>query len=205
MAGLLTMVGLKAYSLMSNLVAPEKPSTKTYTELVAVMRGHLKPKPLTIAERFKFHRRNQREGESVPQYMAELRQLADCCQFEGHLDQALRDRLVCGLRQEAIQRKLLTMEGLTLAKAYETAQGMETADLHASELQASTKPRPLKVHAVNDKNPPAAHARNRTSKAPPSRESSTAPCYRCGKANHSPDMCYYTRANSAGTASSWAT
>ncbi len=135
-AVLLTMVGAKAYSLMSNLVAPAKPSTKTYAELVAAMRGHLKPRPLTIAERFKFHRRNQREGESVPQYVAELRQLADRCKFEGHLDQALRDRLVCGLRQEAIQRRLLTMEGLTLAKAYETAQGMEAADLHAGELQA---------------------------------------------------------------------
>lgn len=198
-AVLLTMVGAKAYSLMSNLVAPAKPSTKAYDELVAAMKAHLKPKPLTIAERFKFHNRNQREGESVPEYVAELRRLADRCQFEGHLDQALRDRLVCGLRQEAIQRKLLTMAGLTMAKAYETAQGMEAADMHASELQASTKIKPAEVQFVQqgarrdkkstagDKKSTAAPYQGRT---PAANRAGTTPCYRCGK-NHSAETCYY--------------
>ena len=71
--------------------------------------------------------------------MAELRKLADCCQFGGYLEEALRDRLVCGLRDEAIQRKLLTMDALTLSRAYEITHGMETAQRQASELQASTK------------------------------------------------------------------
>ena len=92
-----------------------------------------------IAERFKFHRRNQGEGEGIAKYMAELRKLADRCQFGGYLEEALRDRLVCGLRDEAIQRKLLTMDALTLSRAYEITHGMETAQRQASELQASTK------------------------------------------------------------------
>ena len=92
-----------------------------------------------IAERFKFHRRNQSEGEGITKYMAELRKLADRCQFGGYLEEALRDRLVCGLRGEAIQRKLLTMDALTLSRAYEIAHCMETAQRQASELQASTK------------------------------------------------------------------
>ena len=41
-----------------------------YSELEKVMKDHLKPKPLIIAERFKFHRQNQREGETVAQYLA---------------------------------------------------------------------------------------------------------------------------------------
>ena len=69
-ATLLTVIGPQAYSLLSNLVAPEKPKAKTYTELMKVMLDHLKPKPLIIAERFRFHRRSQAEGERIPQYMA---------------------------------------------------------------------------------------------------------------------------------------
>ena len=42
------------------------------TLCLKVMKDHLKPKPLVIAERFKFHRRNQHEGEMLPQYLAEL-------------------------------------------------------------------------------------------------------------------------------------
>ena len=42
---------------------------------------------------------------------------------------------MCGLCQVAIQRKLLTCEGLTLKMAYKTAYGMEAAELRAGELQ----------------------------------------------------------------------
>ena len=50
-----------------------------------------------IAERFKFHRRNQRDGETVAQYLAELRKLTEQCDFKEYLEEALRDRLVCSL------------------------------------------------------------------------------------------------------------
>ena len=69
--------------------------------------------------------------------MAELRRLADRCEFGAYLQDALRDRLVCGLRSEAIQRRLLTEEKLTLEKAYGTAHGMEEAQRQATELQTS--------------------------------------------------------------------
>ena len=64
-AFLLTVIGAKAYALLRNLTTPEKPAQKSFDELVKTMRVHLKPKPLVIAERFKFHRRTQSEGETV--------------------------------------------------------------------------------------------------------------------------------------------
>lgn len=69
--------------------------------------------------------------------MAELRRMADQCEFGAYLQDALRDRLVCGMHSETIrdQRRLLTEEHLTLAKAYSTAHGMEIAK-KAKELQA---------------------------------------------------------------------
>ena len=73
-ATLLTVIGDKVYALLRNLVAPVKPATKSFRELVEVKK-HLKPKPPVIAERFKFHRRNQQEGETIAQYLAVLREL----------------------------------------------------------------------------------------------------------------------------------
>ncbi len=58
------VIGTKAYSLLRNLLPPAKPAEKSYAELLEVMKQHLDPKPLVIAERFRFHRRNQLEGES---------------------------------------------------------------------------------------------------------------------------------------------
>ena len=134
-ATLLTVMGSEAYSLLTNLIAPTKPREKTYDQLVDAMGKHLKPKPLVIAERFKFHRRMQGDQESVSEFMAELRRLADKCRFGAHLEEALRDRLVCGLRSVAAQKKLLAVEDLTLPQAYETAMGIEMATKQAGHLQ----------------------------------------------------------------------
>ena len=124
-AVLLCVMGEKPYELVHNLLAPAKPASKKYQEIVDAMTEHLQPKPLIIAERFKFHKRNQGSSETVSKYLAELRRLADKCKFEGYLDEALRDRFVCGLRSEVIQRRLLGEEELSLKKALEIAHGME--------------------------------------------------------------------------------
>ena len=101
---LLSVVGAKTYSLIRNLTSPAKPGDKTFDELRTLIKNHLNPKPIVIAERFKFHQRNQKEGESISQYFAELRKLSENCEFGEFLDQALRDRLVCGLAQPSIQK-----------------------------------------------------------------------------------------------------
>lgn len=85
-AMLLTVVGAKAHALLWNLLSPTKPVKKTYDKLVKTMKDHLKPKPLVVAERLKSHRRNQREGESVAQYLTELRKLSEQCKFKEYLN-----------------------------------------------------------------------------------------------------------------------
>ena len=50
---------------LHNLTAPDLPATKTYDQLVTILQNHLSPKPIAIAERFRFHMREQRTGESV--------------------------------------------------------------------------------------------------------------------------------------------
>ena len=160
----LTVIGLKSYGLLRNLLAPTKPADTEYAALIKTMKDHLSPKPLVIAERFKFYKRTQHEGESVVQYLAALRKLAKKCDFRDFLNQALRDKLVCGLRNENIQRKLLAEADLTLQCAFEVAQGMEAAQHQASKLQASNVSHD--VHAVTATKPV---------------------CFRCGKANHSPE------------------
>ncbi len=66
------------------------------------------------AERFRFHGRNQEEGESVIVSVAALQKLAEHCECGDALNDAFRDRLVCGVRNEALQMKLLTESDWTL-------------------------------------------------------------------------------------------
>jgi RNase H-fold protein (predicted Holliday junction resolvase) len=98
----LTVIGSKTYSPLRNLVAPTLPQEKSLEQLVTILKQHYEPRPLVIAERFHFHQRDQAVGESIADYMAELRKLTTHCQYEDHLSEALRDRLLCGIRDEEV-------------------------------------------------------------------------------------------------------
>ena len=68
----LTCLGKETFGLLQALVVPAKLSDKTYDELVAALTAHFEPRPLIIAERFRFHKRDQKEGEKIRDYAASL-------------------------------------------------------------------------------------------------------------------------------------
>ena len=87
-----------------------------------------------IAERYRFHRRDQAPGETIADYVAELRKLTTHCKFENtkdFLEESLRDRFVCGLHSESIRKHLFKEESLTFTKAMDLAQTLETASKDA--------------------------------------------------------------------------
>ena len=67
-------------------------------------------------------------GEYVAAYVAELRRVAEFCNYGDKLNEMLRDRIVCGINNEAIQKKLLAEKYLTYEHAITIAQGSEQAD-----------------------------------------------------------------------------
>ena len=70
------------YSLICDLAAPENPKTLTLPAIAQLLKDHFEPKRLIIAERFTFHRQNQRPGETIAEYDAVLRKLAVTCEFK---------------------------------------------------------------------------------------------------------------------------
>ena len=193
----LSTVGGRIYSLLRDLLSPVKPQEKTMAELNEVLKNHFEPKPLVIAERFYFHRRNQLSTESIAEYMAELRKLATHCDFRNYLNEALRDRLVCGLVNHNIQRKLLTEADLSLTRALEIAQSMEAAEANMKKLQTSE---PAEIHAVQTSTqrlPTANNPRVRPANQLKKREEEIHDkkvCHRCGLIGHHPSKCPYREA-----------
>ena len=129
---LLTVVGARTYDTLRSILTPAAPRDKTLDALIEVLKGHYDPKPLVIGERFQFYQRCQRTDESIIAY---LRRPSISCDFGEFLEQALRDRFVCGVRSEAIQKKLLTEANLTMKRAQEVAQSIESSDKSARDLK----------------------------------------------------------------------
>ena len=161
---LLSLIGSKTYSLLKDLLLPEKPADKNFEEIVSTLQKHLNPKPLEIAERFRFYKRNQQEGESVLSYVAELKKLTTHCNFGGSLEETLRDKLVCGLNNQQIQKRLLAEPKLKFSKAVDIAVAMETATRDATEIYSELREgKPLGLDKLTLSRPS-----NRPDNSPPS-------------------------------------
>ena len=175
---LISSMGQKAYKILRNIVAPEKPTDVSFKNLVSAMTSHFSPPPSEIVQRFRFNSRVRKPGETVAAYIAELRALSEYCKYGDTLESILRDRLVCGINDPQIQKRLSAEDKLTFKKALEISLALEAATKDTKQLQAATSatspgyPAVL-MHNVREGEKPPQHVK----------------CYRCGKANHKAPEC----------------
>lgn len=98
--------GADLFKILHTLIQPKKIKDFKYNELIIKLEEHFAPKKNEIAESFKFYKREQNHGETITEYIVELKSLAQNCNFGEFLDRALRDRFICGILNESIQQKL---------------------------------------------------------------------------------------------------
>ena len=92
---LLTSIGSGAYRVLKDLSFPAAPNTKTFDQLATLLRGHYKPTRVKVAERYRFHSASQRPGQSITDFVRELKSLAGTCEFTNEqLGDSLRDRFI---------------------------------------------------------------------------------------------------------------
>ena len=132
----LSVVGPGPYKVLRSILAPVKPSAKTFEELTQVLTDYYSPPPSEVMQRFRFNTRFRKAGESVATYVAELRRLAEFCNYGDSLEKMIRDRLVSGINDDNIQKKLLSESALTYKRALEIAQGAEEAEKNLREMRA---------------------------------------------------------------------
>ena len=153
---LLTVAGPEVYSLVCNLVAPDKLGDKSYDDLVALIKKHFPPHhPLSLSGT-NFHTQVRNQGESLANFVADLHNIAKHCEFNDVLDDMLSDRFVGGVNEPKIQKRLLAEPKLTLTSAFDLAQALETAskdllDLDIQPSQAQPLVGDVSIHQVQDK------------------------------------------------------
>ena len=185
---LLSACGTSTFTTIESVVDAETLKDIAYSNLVKKLSEHYDPVPSSIVQRYKFYNRTRQEGESVTDFMASLREIAKYCEYEGTLNMMLRDRLVCGVNHQAIQKRLLGEKELTYERALEIALSIETAEKDVKNFQRSsgtvmyqrksadrfpTRNEQISTHRAAVPNPP---------------------CHRCLGNNHSPQMCPFKQA-----------
>ncbi|KAK2712700.1 hypothetical protein QYM36_011401, partial [Artemia franciscana] len=113
---LLIWVGEKGRDIFSTFVVPDS-SENNPTEYLRLFKNHVEPSSNPIFERFKFHRRNQKEFETIEQYITDLKLIAQNCSYSQQ-DEMVRDQLIFGLKNDRLRERLLAESwSLTLDRA----------------------------------------------------------------------------------------
>ncbi|XP_070385300.1 uncharacterized protein [Dermacentor albipictus] len=173
---LVAALSTRTVQILAGRVAPKKPNSLEYEDVVKVLDEFFDPKRHEITESFRFFNRCQLDGESVQEFITEIRRIADNCNFGTMLDRMLRDRIVCGIRSSALQKQLLTKKDLSVEEAETMALSAEAADKDANKMATDTSA-VLKIKAQSA-----------------STKEVLAECGRCGSIKHNSNACRWSNA-----------
>uniref|UniRef100_A0A8D8LE45 CCHC-type domain-containing protein n=1 Tax=Cacopsylla melanoneura TaxID=428564 RepID=A0A8D8LE45_9HEMI len=131
----LSSLTTETYNAVRELCLPESPASKDYEFLTTTLSEFVNPPPNFLMERFKLKDRRQLQEENVGMFAKNLRKMAEHCKFDLELDNYLRDQFIWGLRDESMQRKLLSEGGdKNFNKCVEIAVSMEATSKNVMKL-----------------------------------------------------------------------
>ena len=90
---------------------------KSYTSVLGKFDGFFKIRKNVIIERAKFNKRSQLPDEPAEQFIASLYNLASDCNFRDLKNELICDRIVVGIRDTSLSKRLQMDPELTLEKA----------------------------------------------------------------------------------------
>lgn len=111
---LLYTMGNESEYVFTQFALDEK-EAKDYAFVLDKFDGHFRPERNIIHERAMFHQRSQQSGESAETYIRSLYEMAEYCDFGTAKDDCIRDRLVIGVSDKGLSKRLQLKEKLTLA------------------------------------------------------------------------------------------
>ncbi|KAJ1089440.1 hypothetical protein NDU88_002591 [Pleurodeles waltl] len=134
--------------------------------------------------RHKFALRKQEEGETIEEYIACLRVLAQDCEFAEMTDTYIRDQVVFYCHSKKVQERLLSCRNPSLKEVMAIAKAVERSMMSSKELASNSQA--SNVFYVQDRHK---HAPKTPDRAASDRGGGRRPlvCFRCGSRDHLAD------------------
>lgn len=124
-ATFITVIGREAIEIHNGLPFANEDEKQDMDKILELWQNYCMGKTNITYERYTFNLRNQEEHESIETYATALRRLAETCNFGQLKDELIRDRIVYGLRENEIRKKLLQYPDLTLDKCLNICRSAE--------------------------------------------------------------------------------
>jgi len=102
-ATFITCIGMEGLEVYNGLPFKEEQDKNDPKEILRLMEEYFVGKTNIIYERYIFNNKSQELAETFDAYVSKLRKLAGTCNYGGICDELIRDRIVCGIRDNTIR------------------------------------------------------------------------------------------------------
>ena len=160
---LLTTIGEKARDIYYTFTFAEEGDNMKLTPVMAKFDEYFNLKKNLPYTRFKFFTYNQASGQTIDEYVTELKSRSRHCEFGTLRDSLVRDRIVAGIQDAKVRERLLRETDLTLEKAMAICRAAEATKKQAEEIK--TSPPSDNVDAVNFRRRDTRHPASQRPKA----------------------------------------
>ncbi|XP_061170579.1 uncharacterized protein K02A2.6-like [Saccostrea echinata] len=185
-AAFLHVAGVEARRIYNTLNSPEDDVEKLDV-LIENFQKYVEPRKNLTYVRHIFFTRKQEIHETIDNYVTDLKNKAIQCEFGNLKDSMIRDRLVCGIANEACRARLLREADLSLKKCIDICRASEiseqqlktlhkepvTADAHTVSKEHKLRHNYDKQHHNSEHRKPKARVKS----APHTKNA----CGRCGR------------------------
>ena len=204
MAVFVSRIDQDCYKLLKSLSSPTEVTELAYEAAKKLLVDHLDPKVTKWAQRVKFHKIKQLEGQQAQDFISVLRAAAAECQFTNY-EESLLDQLLAGLKDEETVSELIRKEDLTLNSAIKEILAREQSKREAHDMANESS----SVHRVKMKDRKfRSKSKNTVDSSSSNQKSNPKPkcdrcklmghlakdcktkCFGCGMIGHVKSQCY---------------
>lgn len=102
-------------------------NTLQYDDIIKKLKTRCDKTDPILMKRYHFYNRSQGHNESGENFVLAIKLLAEGCNFKDFKNEAIRDKLILGLRDSDLQHKLLMEDEIDLAAVEKTIVSAELA------------------------------------------------------------------------------
>ncbi|UYV66468.1 K02A2.6-like [Cordylochernes scorpioides] len=132
-ATFLSLIGKDCFNVFLNLDLKED-EKNSLPKIIEALDNHFTPQKNVIYERYIFNTSNQEENEGIDSYTNRLRGLASSCEYDILTEELIRDRIVLGIKDNRVRKKLLMEPKLNLSSAIDICRTAEVTEQQITKL-----------------------------------------------------------------------
>ena len=187
---ILSVIGREGYKLLKAYMAPVAPNTQAYEVLKKCITDNLVTKSSTVSESFKLSQLKQETAESLSLYMSRVKLAATRCDFGDSFDRMVRDKFICGLRNEKLRANLLSDDKVTTStEALEKAMMRDNLETAAHGMNVHAVRNSYKQNVQQNHHNNQSGKKNNKSKPGFNNQNSGIVCSKCTFKGHMASEC----------------